>query len=403
MRAILITSLMTSFAVTIPTRLPCLASTTGRACSLLKQWYDQVRQGVITTDYHENAVISDIPNTYWLQNSHFTLKTHRCFAIVSAAIFIKSFVVTVTGSLVIISCTVCPKILLAVSESSSSPNVTKLPLSSLGRKSNELTNPTRRQSTLSGFSAFLRRSMTGAPDTPAWRRVAMASSTGVCGASVKRWGWDVMRSETMRFVDLEGVDMNTRCCCCCLSETEKERQCPTAWRSRRNVKTKFDMIFVVVVDSPFAFAVFCALERECSMAGWFKCEFFFATASVSLLRIDQRLFVSESWFTQVGLMKLFPACRRTTPARAGWRGEGEKIGRRSSDRSELHHLPQPAASGFSSFINVSHEGFSFILHPEGNHDFITSFMFFLILQIFCGNRSWIDFWRGLIFLTPKIL
>lgn len=175
-----------------------------------------------------------------------TLHTHRCFAIVSAATFIKSFVVTVTGSLVIISCTVCPKILRAVSESSLSPNVTKLPLSSLGKKSNELTNPTRRFTTWS-VSAFLRRSITGAPDTPAWSKVAMASSTGVWGARVKRWGWEVIRSDTMRFVDLVGVEMKTRCCCCWfwLSGTENERDGTNAWRSRRRERRVGIVVIIV--------------------------------------------------------------------------------------------------------------------------------------------------------------
>mmetsp|Transcript_521 Transcript_521/g.793 ORF Transcript_521/g.793 Transcript_521/m.793 type:complete len:212 (+) Transcript_521:249-884(+) len=197
--AVFITSLMTSFAVTIPTRLPRFASTTGSACSL-------------------------------------------CFAIVSAATFIKSFVVTVTGSLVMISCTVCPKILLAVSESSISPNVTKLPVSSRGKKSNELTNPTRRTSSWS-VSAFLRRSTTGAPDTPAWRSVAMASSTGVWGARVKRWGCEVMRSDTILVVDLVGVDMKTRGC---LAEDEKDRQCPNVWRRSKSGR-RVDIVIMAVM------------------------------------------------------------------------------------------------------------------------------------------------------------
>ena len=38
----------------------------------------------------------------------------------------------------------------------------------------------------------------------------MASSTGVCGSNVNRLGADVMRSETIRWVDFEGVETKTR-------------------------------------------------------------------------------------------------------------------------------------------------------------------------------------------------
>ena len=135
---------------------------------------------------------------------------------VSAATFIGSFVVTVMGFFVITSRTSPPSILLAVSEShsrlSASPSMTRVPLSSRGRKSNVLTNPTSRSVALrSGCSASRRRSTTGAPDTPARRRAAMASSTGVCGVRTRRWGWEVMRSDTILFVGLDGVETKTRC------------------------------------------------------------------------------------------------------------------------------------------------------------------------------------------------
>mmetsp|Transcript_25221 Transcript_25221/g.50551 ORF Transcript_25221/g.50551 Transcript_25221/m.50551 type:complete len:226 (-) Transcript_25221:251-928(-) len=163
------TSRITSFADITPTTTPLLLSTTGRECN-------------------------------------------RCFAIISAAVFIKSFVPTTTGSLVIISLTLCPKILLAVSPFSKSPTGTNDPTSSLGKKSNELTNPTRRFSYFSilvaAASAILRRSTTGAPETPAARRRTMASSTEVWGERVK--GSWVMRSETMRIEDLAGVLTKTR-------------------------------------------------------------------------------------------------------------------------------------------------------------------------------------------------
>ena len=38
----------------------------------------------------------------------------------------------------------------------------------------------------------------------------MASSTGVCGSNVNRLGEDVIRSETIRWVDFEGVETKTR-------------------------------------------------------------------------------------------------------------------------------------------------------------------------------------------------
>ena len=68
--------------------------------------------------------------------------------------------------------------------------------------------------------------MTGAPETPACRSMAMASSTDVWGARVKRCGWDVIRSDTILFDDLEGVETKTRRSCCCASATEKEKHWP---------------------------------------------------------------------------------------------------------------------------------------------------------------------------------
>jgi len=90
--------------------------------------------------------------------------------------------------------------------------------------------------------------MTGAPETPAWSSVAMASSTGVCGARVKRWGWDVIRSDTMRVVDLVGVEMKIRCSFWAEEEgvAEKERHCPNAWMINR-IERRFDIVIVVII------------------------------------------------------------------------------------------------------------------------------------------------------------
>jgi len=76
----------------------------------------------------------------------------------------------------------------------------------------------------------------------------MASSTGVWGERVKRWGWEVIRSDTMRFVDLEGVEMKTRCdCCCCWALlAEKERDGVNTWRSSRSGR-RVDIIVAVIL------------------------------------------------------------------------------------------------------------------------------------------------------------
>ena len=64
----------------------------------------------------------------------------------------------------------------------------------------------------------------------------MASSTGVWGSNVNRLGADVMRSETIRWVDFEGVETKTRWeeettsaekelhCCCCMMDIINSRE-----------------------------------------------------------------------------------------------------------------------------------------------------------------------------------
>ena len=87
---------------------------------------------------------------------------------------------------------------------------------------------------------------------PAWRRADIASSTGVCGVNTRRLGWDVIRSDTILFDDLAGVETKTRCWCCCdddeemrslFMEKEEHRS-----KARSDMREKSNMLVIAAIQ-----------------------------------------------------------------------------------------------------------------------------------------------------------